>query len=211
MQPLILGGDHSITYAPLSALAHFQDLCLVWFDAHTDFSPWCGRGSHDHKQVLRRIYALDRVRRIVQIGHRGITSGDERRLGSKAVVVTSAVARSLRPLDLLSLIPDDLPCYISIDIDVIDPLFAPGTAAPVPDGLSPEVVRALLACIIQSRKVAGVDIVEVNPRLDVQSATVSVAAALVRDIAHRWGSRLAATPSRPDASANAPPSLPPGE
>lgn len=188
--PLLLGGDHSITFAPVSTLQRSRDICLVWFDAHTDFSPWAGQGSHNHKQVLRRISGLEGVRRIVQIGYRGITTGDERQLGSKAVVVTTARARVLSPRMLLGLIPANLPCYISIDIDAVDPLWAPGTSARVPDGLRPVELRAMLRTIVRNRNVAGVDLVEVNPKLDVQEATSVMAAGLIREIADYWTSQL---------------------
>lgn len=189
--PLLLGGDHSITYAPVSALQCSRDLCLIWFDAHTDFSPWPGQGCHNHKQVLRRISKLDGVRRIVQIGYRGITTGDERSLGNKSVVVTSAHARALDAQALLALVPADMPCYISIDIDVVDPLWAPGTSAPVPDGLLPEQVRDMLRTIVRNRKIAGVDLVEVNPKLDLQAATSLIAADLIREIADNWHCQVA--------------------
>lgn len=193
--PLILGGDHSITFAPVSTLQRSQEICLIWFDAHTDFSPWSGRASHNHKQVLRRISKLDGVRRIVQIGYRGITTGDERRLGEKAVVVTSAHARVLDTQDLLALLPEGMPCYMSIDIDVIDPLWAPGTSAPVPDGLLPVEIRSMLRTIVRNRQVVGVDLVEVNPKLDVRAATSRIAVDLIHEIASSWTFQLASTRS----------------
>lgn len=192
--PLLLGGDHSVTFAPVSLLARAQDLCLVWFDAHTDFSPWSGRGTHDHKQVLRRISGLPGVRRIVQIGYRGLTIGDERNLGDDAVVVTTAHARRLDADGLLTLLPAHLPCYLSIDIDAIDPLWAPGTAAPVPDGLSPDTVAAMLRTIVRHRQVIGADVVEVNPALDVGGRTSRIAADLAGEIAAHWHRQYA----RPD-------------
>lgn len=188
--PLILGGDHSITYAPVSMLQRYRDICLIWFDAHTDFSPWSGQAFHNHKQVLRRISKLEGVRRIVQIGYRGITVGDERRLGDQAVVVTSAQARTLDAQALLALVPEDLSCYISIDIDVVDPLWAPGTSAPVPDGLLPEQVRGMLGALVRNRRIAGVDLVEVNPKLDLQAATSRIAADLIHEIADNWSHQL---------------------
>lgn len=184
--PVLLGGDHSITYAPVSVLQHSRDLCLIWLDAHTDFSPWAGPGCHNHKQVLRRISRLSGVRRTVQIGYRGFTTGDERSLGSRSVVVTSSCARTLDQDSLLALIPDDMACYISIDIDVVDPLWAPGTSAPVPDGLSPDQVRDMLRSIVQNRNIAGFDLVEVNPRLDRQGQTSLIAAGLVHELADNW-------------------------
>ncbi len=212
--PLILGGDHSITYAPVSMLQRSRDLCLVWFDAHTDFSPWSGQNFHNHKQVLRRISELEGVRRIVQIGYRGITVGDERSLGPQSTVVTTACARELDEEALLERVPKELPCYISIDIDVVDPFWAPGTSAPVPDGLLPNQVKSLLQTLVRRREIVGIDLVEVNPALDPESATSHVAADLIQGIAENWDHQRAAAESnkagavrravRPDTVAEAP-------
>ncbi len=192
--PLLLGGDHSLTFAPVSVLARAQDLCLVWFDAHTDFSPWPGRGAHDHKQVLRRISGLPGVRRVVQIGYRGLTIGDERNLGDDTVVITTARARHLDADALLALLPAHLPCYLSIDIDAVDPLWAPGTAAPVADGLLPDAIASMLRTIVRHRRVIGADVVEVNSALDVGGRTSRIAADLAGEIAAHWHHQYA----RPD-------------
>ena len=190
LRPLMIGGDHSITYAPVSALQESQDVCLIWLDAHTDFSPWSGRGAHSHKQVLRRIAGLDGIHRIIQIGYRGFTTGDERRLGANSSVVTSAQARVLSTQGLLEIVPTDMACYISVDIDVIDPHWAPGTSAPVPDGLSPEEVWTMLKAIVRNRIVAGIDLVEVNPKCDMRSATSHLAARLIRGLADSWAYQI---------------------
>lgn len=189
--PLLLGGDHSVTYAPVSILQRSRDLCLIWLDAHTDFSPWSGQSFHNHKQVLRRISKLGGVRRIVQIGYRGITGGDERRLGAKSAVVTTACARTLDESGLLALVPKDLPCYISVDIDVVDPFWAPGTSAPVPDGLLPRQVETMLRTLVRHREIVGADLVEVNPALDRGTATSAMAAGLLHAIAGDWGHQRA--------------------
>lgn len=184
--PLLLGGDHSLTFAPVSVLQRDEDMCVVWFDAHTDFSPWSGAAAHDHKQVLRRISLLPNVRRVVQIGYRGVTVGDERRLGDENAVVTTTQARALDEHALLALIPVELPCYVSIDIDVIDPLWAPGTGAPVPDGLLPEEVAKMLSTLVLHRRIVGVDLVEVNPRLDLGMRTSAIGAMLIHAVAQAW-------------------------
>jgi agmatinase len=189
--PLVLGGDHSITFGPVSMLQRSRDLCLIWFDAHTDFSPWSGQRYHNHKQVLRRISTLKGVRRIVQIGYRGITAGDERRLGAGSSVVTTACARELDEEALLALVPSELPCYVSIDIDVVDPLWAPGTSAPVPDGLLPRQVKSLLQSLVRNREIVGIDLVEVNPVLDVEAATSGIAADLIHGLAEHWSHQRA--------------------
>ena len=192
--PLILGGDHSITYAPVAALQQTRDICLIWLDAHTDFSPWQGAHFHNHKQVLRRIAGLTGVRRIVQIGYRGVTTGDERHLCDKCVVVPTSVARQLDEQALLALVPTDLPCYVSIDIDVIDPFVAPGTSSPVPDGIGPLTVKNILRALVNNRRIVGVDMVEVNPILDQDSATADIAADLLAEIAQHWSRQQSVPP-----------------
>ncbi len=193
LYPMMIGGDHALSYGPVSALADAGDLCVVWFDAHTDFSEWRPPATHDHKQVLRRIATLPGVRRIVQVGYRGITTGDERDLGERAVVLTTAAARRLDAHAFLALVPESLPCYVSIDIDVIDPLLAPGTGAPVPDGLLPEQVRDWLIALLRHRRVVGLDLVECNPALDQAGDTIRIAVDLLAVAARHWpGTRVPA-------------------
>lgn len=194
MCPLVLGGDHALSFAAISTLQAAGDLCLIWLDAHTDFSPWFGGAAHNHKQVLRRLIKLPGIRRVIQIGYRGFTGDDERALCDKATVVTSAEARTIDADALLALIPDHLPCYLSIDIDVVDPIAAPGTAAPVPDGLSPARVGELVRTLVRHRRVIGADVVEVNPALDVDDETSAVAAGVLHAIADAWGHQLAPAP-----------------
>lgn len=184
--PLLLGGDHSITYAPVSALLEEQNLCLLWLDAHTDFSPWSAPDHHNHKQVLRRISTLPGIRGIVQIGYRGITLGDERSLGKGSQVLTSARVRQLSARELLAFVPSEVPCYLSIDIDVVDPSYAPGTSAPVPGGLRPDQLAAFLRLLARHRKIAGIDLTELNPVLDASDASAAVAAGLIAELVDNW-------------------------
>ncbi|MDJ0642709.1 MAG: arginase family protein [Erythrobacter sp.] len=188
--PLLIGGDHSLTFAPISLLQETRDICLLWLDAHTDFSPWDGQEFHNHKQVLRRIETLPGVTRILQFGYRGVTVGDERRLGPKSSVVTSAEMQCRSPSELLEMVPPAMPCYISIDIDVIDPFHAPGTSAPVPGGLVPDTVIALLGLLARNRTIAGVDVVEVNPAMDRKDDTARIAARLIETLAANWSFQI---------------------
>ncbi len=188
--PLILGGDHAITYAPVSKIIEQEEICLIWFDAHTDFSPWHGPDCHTHKQILRRLSGLQGIRNIVQVGHRGITIGDERNLGASSQVITTRAAEALDKATFLNLIPQNHACYISIDIDVIDPQWVPGTSAPVPDGLGPKTLSRMLSWIIRNHTVAALDLVEVNPRQDMGSSSSQIAAGLLRDIAQCWDSQI---------------------
>lgn len=182
-RPLVIGGDHSLSFAPIDALQQRHPVGVVWFDAHTDFSPWQGTRGHSHKQVLRRVETLPGVKHIVQVGYRGFTAGDETCLGNKAQVITTAEAAQMHVSALLDRMDRDLPWYISIDIDVVDPFRAPGTSAPVPGGLMPARLVELVAAIARHRQVCGADVVEVNPRLDVEDMTSAVAASVLHALA----------------------------
>ena len=174
--PVVLGGDHAISYASIAGLHARGPLNVVWFDAHTDFCAWSGGESHNHKQVLRRISGLAHLGRIVQIGHRGMTYLDESRLSDKMMVVTAAAAATLRSETLLEFLRPDQSVYISVDIDAVDPNAAPGTGHPVPGGLSPALLIELAGLVMSNRHVVGLDLMEVNPLLDCGNLTSAVGA-----------------------------------
>ncbi len=175
-----VGGDHSISYSLVAPLQRREEIAVVWLDAHTDYNAWSGRGAHDHKQVLRRIADLPGVRRVVVAGHRGFTPGNELELGEPARVLRAADLRSGGPEALLDELPAELPCYLSVDIDVLDPAYAPATSTPVPGGLAPAELEEILAALLRERQVRGMDLVEVNPSRDVDDRTVDFAAGFLR-------------------------------
>lgn len=189
--PVMLGGDHSVSYAAIAALSAHQRVNIVWFDAHTDCCAWPGGSWHNHKQVLRRCASLPGIGTVLQVGHRGITYHDERRLLPNLQVVTAQQALTLDSQALVNLLPDNESVYISIDIDVIDPYSAPGTGHPVPGGMSAHAVATLAAAIARQRPVAGMDLTEVNPLLDVAEGTASIAAGILRQVLCSWAAAVA--------------------
>ncbi|NOT87894.1 MAG: arginase family protein [Lysobacter sp.] len=201
--PVVLGGDHAISYAAVAALHGAGPLSVVWFDAHTDFCAWPGGDWHSHKQVLRRIAGLPHVERIVQIGHRGITYDDESARSSKMRVSTAAEANAMRADALLDRLPSRQPVYISVDIDAVDPRWAPGTGHPVPGGLDVATLGALARAIAAGRDVLGVDAMEVNPLLDhrdmTSTAAASILAQIVSGLSERANAGRPALPPLPTA------------
>lgn len=183
---LLLGGDHSVSFASIAALAGIEPVCVIWLDAHTDFSPWSGHHTHDHKQVLARVSELPGVTSIVQIGFRDLASTDERQLGEDIVVFTSDDIRKAETCDVLSVIPEDTACYISVDVDVIDHAWLPATGTPVPFGISPQEVGALLEAVLSARRVRGIDFVELAPRLD-DGRSTEVVLDLICKAVSNWG------------------------
>ncbi len=179
VRPIVLGGDHAISYAAVAAARTYRPLTIVWFDAHTDFCRLTSEAWHDHKQVLRRISLLGHVGRIVQVGHRGMTYFDEAERFSRLSIVTAHEAQTILAHDLLDRLPAGDPVYLSIDIDAIDPRWAPGTGHPVPGGLSVPRLSDLARTIVENRHVVGIDLMEVNPMLDIDGRTSAAAAALI--------------------------------
>jgi agmatinase len=173
--PLVLGGDHAVSYAVVSALDRIGPMDIVWFDAHTDFCRWEEADWHNHKQVLRRIAGLPYVERILVIGHRGVTYFDEsQQWPTINVVGCPSQGQSMSIPDVW--LRSERPLYLSIDIDVLDPCTAPGTGHPVPGGLDLETLCALIRTLSLDRRVVGADVMEVNPSLDYVEMTSMAAA-----------------------------------
>jgi len=186
--PVILGGDHSITWPSATAVADvygYGNIGIVHFDAHADTADIIDGNLASHGTPMRRLIESGAVPgdRFVQVGLRGywpppevvewmrehglrthfMTEIEER--GAEAVVA-DAIAEALDGPELI---------YLSIDIDVLDPGMAPGTGTPEPGGmLSRELLRAIRQ-IVGAVDLAGMDVVEVAPAYDVSDITAAVA------------------------------------
>ena len=179
--PLLVGGEHTVTHAGVDAVD--PDL-LVVCDAHLDLRDDYGGNPLNHACVTRR--ALDDlgVDRAVVVGARtGSAAEWERADESDVTVVPPEDARGW--VDALadgsgSPFDDAGTVYCSIDIDALDPAYAPGTGTPEPFGLSPRVVRDLVRAVAPAAN--GFDVVEVNDRDDGQAA--ALAAKLLREFAY---------------------------
>ncbi len=186
--PIVLGGDHSITWPAATAIAEVRSpkrVGIVHFDAHADTAAdgWGVLASHG--APMRRLIESGAIdgRNFVQVGLRGYWPPQEtfdwmkehglrwhlmREIEERGAepVIEQAISEALDGPDLI---------YLSIDIDVIDPGMAPGTGTPEPGGmLTREVLRAIRQ-IVGAVDLAGMDIVEVSPPYD-QAETTSMAA-----------------------------------
>jgi len=177
-QPLIsLGGDHSITYPIVRALAKkIDNLTIVHFDAHPDLYDEFEGNRNSHACPFARIMEEKLARRLVQAGIRTMNAHQRRqaeRFGVEVHEMRNGV--DLAKLNLAS------PVYFSFDMDVLDPAFAPGVSHWEPGGMS---VREAVAHIqsIPARVVGG-DIVEFNPARDQSGRTAMAAAKILKEIA----------------------------
>jgi arginase len=172
-----LGGDHSVTFPLVEGLARVHGpLNLLHFDAHPDLYDDYEGNPRSHASPFARIMERGLARRLVQVGVRTWNAHNRaqaRRFGVE-VVGWDAFDAARVP------IPDS-PLYITIDLDALDPAFAPGVSHPEPGGLS---VRDIVSVLSRIRTgTVGADIVELNPLHDVGDATAIVTVKLLKELA----------------------------
>jgi len=176
---LSLGGDHSVTYPIVRAHAgRHPGLEILHFDAHPDLYDQLDGNRLSHASPFARIMEERLARRLVQVGIRTLNphQKDQARRFGVEIVEMDAVTPELR-FDF------DGPLYVTIDLDALDPAFAPGVSHHEPGGLS---VRELLRVLQRTRgQVVGADVVELNPLRDPVGATAAVGAKLVKELAAR--------------------------
>jgi arginase len=174
-----LGGDHAITYPILRAYAkRYPDLSILHIDAHSDLYDDYAGNRFSHASPFARILEEGLAKRLVQVGIRTMTRHLREQVERFGVEVFEMKDwRDDQYLDF------DSPVYLSVDLDGLDPAFAPGVSHPEPGGLS---TRQALSLIQQSNgTIVGADIVEYNPTLDPTGITAMVAAKLLKEIAAR--------------------------
>lgn len=175
-RPVSLGGDHSITYPIVKALARkHPELTIFHFDAHPDLYDEFEGSRLSHACPFARIMEAGLARRLVQVGIRTINR--HQREQARRFAVELVEMHALPAYDKLK---SAGPVYISFDIDVLDPAFAPGVSHREPGGVSVREAMAHLHAI--EGEIVGADIVEYNPVQDVAGLTATVAAKIVKEI-----------------------------
>ena len=166
--PLFIGGDQSISVPVVRAIQEREEIAVLYFDAHTDFADLGPGGAVNHTNAARCIHAMrEGVVQLVQVGHRGFTVSDKvGKLPPRLGRVTAERFRRQGPGSVLELLPEGVPCYVSFDVNCLDPVYAPGTSLPAPGGLSPDAVQSMLWALGEHRRIVGMDLVEVNPSRD---------------------------------------------
>ena len=178
-RPIVLGGDHSITYPLLRAVRRrFPRLAILHIDAHTDLYDTFEDNRYSHACPFARIMEERLADRLVQVGIRTMNKHQREQADRFGVeVVTMREWSEGRVFSFAE------PVYVSIDLDGLDPAFAPGVAHREPGGFSTrqliEIIQRLRATVI------GADVVECNPSLDPAGITPWVAAKIVRELAAR--------------------------
>ncbi|MEP7116304.1 MAG: arginase family protein [Acidobacteriota bacterium] len=185
--PFALGGDHSISYPVLRAFRASGPVTILHVDAHGDLYdqfPLPAAGDppdtlpdrYSHACPFARIMEEGLCRHLVQVGIRTMTPHLRAQASRFGVEVYGPDACADVPAEAL-----EGPLYVSLDLDGLDPAFAPGVAHPEPGGLSVREVVRLLHRI--RAPIVGVDVVELNPDNDVRDLTARVAAKLLKEAA----------------------------
>ncbi len=176
--PVVLGGDHAVTYPVVRAFD--GPLHVVHFDAHLDYLPFVHGISMSNMSAFRHIAHMDHVESLTQVGIRSIRNSQgmlEDTLTDGNRVVTMEEYSDLSVEGLLAKIPAGGRCYVSIDIDVLDMSLTPGCVSAEPNGMDYAELRDTLSAIAEHSQVVGFDLVEVNPLLDVGTGVTSYLAA----------------------------------
>ncbi|MFP4481275.1 MAG: agmatinase [Thermovirgaceae bacterium] len=180
------GGEHLTTLPVVEAAAKAHpDLRVLHFDAHADLRNTYHGARFTHATVMRRIAegSLQSPKNLYQFGIRSATKEEYTWGSEKTNFLKGRVVEALEGV-LPSL--EGHPVYVTIDIDVVDPGFAPGTGTPEPGGIRPsEIFHAVE--LLGELGIIGADIVEVSPVLDVNGITAALAAKICRESLLFWG------------------------
>ncbi|MCH8906773.1 MAG: arginase family protein [Candidatus Heimdallarchaeota archaeon] len=186
---LFIGGDHSCTFPSIKALAEKGTVGVIWFDAHRDLLPEALGSRFSHGSPLGRAVELHNVdhENILLVGTRYMESSEQE-------IIDTTSINELRMVDLedsnfdmeqfqdkINEIADRVDfLYLSIDIDVLDPAYAPGTGTPVGGGLTTSQLMRYIAAI--PKKLRIVDLMEVAPPLDHLGITIKACLGLITEI-----------------------------
>lgn len=170
------GGDHSVSYPVIDVVAdQHPGLNVLHFDAHADLYDNFDNNPWSHASPFARLMETGKINSLTQVGIRTFNTHQRQQAERFGVRVVEMKDFSL---DFLSDLKS--PLYISLDIDVLDPAFAPGISHHEPGGMS---TRELIACIQGVEvPVVGADIVEYNPTRDVHNMTAMVAYKLFKEL-----------------------------
>ena len=174
--PLLLGGDHSITFPIVKAMARqHPGLTIFHFDAHPDLYDEFEGNRLSHACPFARIMEAGLAKRLVQVGIRTMVRHQREQADRFGVEVVE-----MHALPAFAKLKAAGPVYITFDMDVLDPAFAPGVSHREPGGMSVREAIAHLHAI--EGQIVGADLVEFNPVQDVQGLTATVAAKILKEI-----------------------------
>ncbi|TYP59873.1 agmatinase [Thermosediminibacter litoriperuensis] len=177
--PVFIGGEHLITYPVVKQVAkEYPELKVLQFDAHADLRDTFFDEKLSHATVMRRVCECIREKHLYQFGIRS---------GVKEEFTFAEQYTHMNLIDVKGPFLENLnelrghPVYITIDIDVVDPAFAPGTGTPEPGGCTSKEILEVVSCF-RELNIVGFDLVEVSPINDLSERTSLLAAKILREL-----------------------------
>lgn len=179
LRPLCLGGDHAVTYPVVKALAaQSPGFSILHLDAHPDLYDAYEGNRYSHACPFARILEDGYAARLVQVGIRTLNPHQRAQAARFGVEIYE-----MRHWKAGMALPKMGTCYLSVDLDVLDPAFAPGVSHHEPGGMT---VRDVLGIIHElDGELVGADIVEYNPQRDLSGVTGAAACKILKEIAAR--------------------------
>jgi arginase len=175
-RPVSLGGDHSITHPLVKGVASkYQNLTIFHFDAHPDLYDEFEGNRLSHACPFARIMESGLAKRLVQVGIRTATYHQREQASRFGVEMIE-----MKDLPAYKSLKADGPAYLTFDMDVLDPAFAPGISHREPGGMSVREAIAHLHAI--SAEIVAADLVEFNPVRDIDGLTATVAGKILKEI-----------------------------
>ncbi len=200
--PIFLGGDHSAAIGTVGGITHNHDVGLIWIDAHGDFNtPETSASQNVHGMALAvllglgpeelvnigRVGAKIQPENVVLIGCRDLDTKEKelmKRSGCRIFTMRDVDEVGIR--DIMSQTLGGFShldkVHISLDLDAMDPLDAPGVGTPSQGGLTYREGQLIMEILADSRKLHSVDIMEINPILDIQNRTAQMAVNLIASL-----------------------------
>jgi agmatinase len=170
--PVVLGGDHSITEPSVRAVAAARGpVGMVHFDTHTDTGAEVFGVARSHGTFIRRLVEGGQLdgNRYAQIGLRGYWPGEAEFAWQAEHGITSFFMHDVRDLGIREVVRQAIeavgagPVYLTVDVDVLDPAFVPGTGTPEPGGMTAVDLLLAVRTVAASLDLVGADVVEVIP------------------------------------------------
>lgn len=181
--PVVVGGDHSISFDVVKNLN--QKVQIIHLDAHGDYQRAEETDASPSGMVIRKINGLKNVNKIIQLGMRGYLNSkrgfDDSRVDENSVIPWDKYKTEGKKL-LFNEIKKGVPTYLTLDSDFLDPSICPGTTVPEPNGAMYHEIKDLLIGICQKTKIVGFDVVEYNPRYDVNEISSLYLTKIILDL-----------------------------
>lgn len=186
---IFLGGDHSISYSTTKAFLENcnrtrKEPCLIVFDSHADCTP-AMKEPTNKEWLCKLVEEGFPVENILLVGARNLDSKEilfVKKNNIRIIDINQTLTDMEEACDFIMEFSNGKELYVSVDIDVIDPAFAPGTGYPEPGGLTSRQFIYLIQRINKIRNLRAVDIVEINPKKDKDNLTVKLGAKILAEL-----------------------------